>query len=308
MAGRLNYLHPIPQIILLIIIALVSALLLTIVGMVVAIPIFGLEMFGSMFTGNVQNMDIGFLKYLQLLQGIGMFVVPAFITAALISKRPLNFLWFGKKVNFKSVLLTIVMIYAVVPLINLTGMWNSNLQLPEFMSGIENWMTAREEQAAIITEKFVQSEHLGQMLFNIFLIAVIPAIGEELFFRGVIQTVLAKWFKNYHVAIFTAAFVFSFFHLQFYGFLPRFILGVLFGYLLVWSGNIWLPILAHFINNATAVVAYHFMGKGAISVDPEAIGTDSAFGWMAILSIVIVVASLLAIRVYEFKKKIEVNI
>lgn len=308
MAGKLNYLHPFTQIILLMLTGFLSVLVLTIVGLVVAIPIFGLEVFSNILSGNIQNLDIGFLKYLQLLQGIGLFIVPAFITARFISTRPLNFLGFGKSLKLKSILLTVIMIYAVVPLINLTGLWNSNLQLPEFMSGIENWMMVREEQAASLTELLVKSDSTGQMLFNIFMIAVIPAIGEELFFRGVIQTVLIKWFKNYHWAIFAAAFVFSFFHLQFYGFLPRLILGILFGYLLVWSGNIWLPILAHFLNNATAVVVYHFMGKGAISVDPEAVGTNSPFGWMAILSLIVVVAILFAIRVYEFKKKIEVNI
>ena len=308
MKGRLSYLHPITQIILLILIAFFSFFVFMIVGSVLAIPIFGLDVFKDMFNGNMQSTNGSFLKFLQILQGIGFFIVPALLTAMLISDRPMRYLSFDKKLNVKSVLLTIVLIYAIVPLINLTGMWNAHLKLPEFLSGVENWMMAREEQASGLTELLVKSDNISQLLVNLVMIAVIPAVGEELFFRGIIQTALTRWTRNYHWAIWVAAFVFSFFHLQFYGFLPRMILGVVFGYLLVWSGTIWLPILAHFLNNATAVLAYHYIGKEALSFNPETFGTESQYGWIAILSLLIVIALLFAIRIYEFKKKVEVDI
>jgi len=103
------------------------------------------------------------------------------------------------------------------------------------------------------------------MLFNIFMIAIVAAIGEELIFRGVIQKIFARWTGNIHLAIIITGFLFSLIHLQFYGFFPRWLLGVMFGYLMVWSGTLWLPIFAHFVNNAVAVLVSYLIHKGTIS-------------------------------------------
>ena len=308
MKGKFSYLHPLTQIIFLILVAFLSLFVLMIIGLVAAIPIFGFGVFADMMSGNLQNASVAFLKYVQTIQGIALFIVPAIITATFISDKPYKYLWFEKRINPKTILLTIIMIYAIIPLINLTGMWNANMKLPEFLSGIENWMMVREEQAAGMTEMLVESKNTWQLLFNLVMIAVIPAVGEELFFRGIIQNSLVRWTRNYHSGIWIAAIVFSFFHLQFYGFLPRMILGVVFGYLLVWSGNIWLPILAHFLNNATAVIAYHFMGSQALGFDPEKVDNENAVLWMGIVSLFVVIALLFTVRIYEFKKKIEVDI
>lgn len=115
-------------------------------------------------------------------------------------------------------------------------------------------MREQEDLAADLTEKFLTMETFGAFLFNMLLIGIVPAVGEELLFRGSIQTLLHKWFKNKHVAVIVAAFIFSFFHFQFYGLLPRWILGILLGYLYVWSGNIWYPIWGHFLNNGMQVL------------------------------------------------------
>jgi membrane protease YdiL (CAAX protease family) len=96
--------------------------------------------------------------------------------------------------------------------------------------------------------------HLGDLLLNLLVIAIVPAIGEELLFRGYLQQSFSNWLSNPHVAIIVTAVLFSAIHLHFQAFLPRFILGVLLGYLFYWSGSLWLPILAHFANNAQAVI------------------------------------------------------
>ena len=86
------------------------------------------------------------------------------------------------------------------------------------------------------------------------MVAMIPAIGEELLFRGVLQKQLIKGLGNAHVAIILTAVIFSAFHLQFLGFFSRALLGMLFGYLYYWSKNMWYPILTHFTNNGLALL------------------------------------------------------
>jgi hypothetical protein len=96
------------------------------------------------------------------------------------------------------------------------------------------------------------------------LIAIIPAIGEELLFRGVLQRIFTEWFKSAHWGIWISAFLFSAIHMQFFGFLPRMFLGLFFGYLLEATGSLWIPILAHFINNLTGVLLSFFVAKNVI--------------------------------------------
>jgi len=121
-------------------------------------------------------------------------------------------------------------------------------------------MEASEQKAMELTEAFLVMNSIGDLLINLFLIGLIPAIGEELLFRGVLQQLFTKWTGKVHLAIFISAFLFSAIHLQFFSFLPRFVLGIVLGYMFYWSKNLWLPILAHFTNNTLAIIfTYHFV-------------------------------------------------
>jgi uncharacterized protein len=129
------------------------------------------------------------------------------------------------------------------------------------------------------------------------MIAILPAIGEELMFRGVIQRIFTNWTKNYHWGIWISAFLFSAMHMQFYGFLPRMLLGGMFGYLLVWSGTMWVPILAHFVNNTMGVLGYYLIDKGTITKDIEEWGTGTEQIPLLIFSIVL--SGLLLFLIYR---------
>jgi membrane protease YdiL (CAAX protease family) len=111
---------------------------------------------------------------------------------------------------------------------------------------------------------------------------VIPAIGEEFFFRGGIQNIISDK-KNIHVAVWVSAFVFSAIHMQFYGFIPRMLLGGMYGYLLFWSGSLWLPVIAHFVNNGMAVLVYYLRYNGSSMPDPDTLGLGRQW-WMAVVS------------------------
>ena len=114
-------------------------------------------------------------------------------------------------------------------------------------------MKAKESEAMRMTYLFLKVNGFGDFLINLFTIALVPAVAEELMFRGGVQRAFNRMFNNPHVAIWLAAFLFSAIHMQFYGFLPRLLLGALFGYIYVWTGSLWYAIFAHFINNAYAV-------------------------------------------------------
>jgi hypothetical protein len=207
-----------------------------------------------------------------------------------------EYLSLNKSVNFASVLLVLLLSLSASPLINFIGEMNANMQLPEWLSGVEGWMKNAEESAAELTEAFLKVDSLGGLFFNIFMVAFLPAIGEELLFRGVIQRIFTNWTKNIHWGIWITAMLFSALHMQFYGFVPRMFLGVLFGYLLVWSGSMWLPIIAHFINNCVAVVAMYMIDKKIITPDIEEIGSTSDSYYMAVVSFVLIVIFMLMIK------------
>jgi hypothetical protein len=240
--------------------------------------------------------SIRVLKYFQVVQSIGVFIVPPFILGWLFHGKILEYLCLNKKVTSESVLLVLVLSFAASPFVNFIGEINANMQLPVWLSGVENWMKNAEEKAAELTEAFLNVETTGGLLFNIFMVAFLPAIGEELLFRGVIQRIFTNWTRNFHWGIWISAILFSALHMQFYGFIPRVFLGVLFGYLMVWSGSMWLPIIAHFINNVVAVVAMYMIDKKLLSPEIEEIGTTSDSYYMAAVSFILIVVFMLMIK------------
>ncbi|HSH19598.1 MAG TPA: CPBP family intramembrane glutamic endopeptidase [Draconibacterium sp.] len=288
-------------------VVIASFLAFLIVSMFLAIPLFGLDsMFSIPTIGDLNNPEsIRLLKYFQVVQSIGVFIVPPFILGWLFHGEIAEYLSLNKKINFASVLLVLILSFAASPFINFIGEINANMHFPEWLSGIEDWMKNAEEQAAELTEVFLKVETTGGLLFNIFMIAFLPAIGEELLFRGVIQRIFTNWTKNYHWGIWISAILFSALHLQFYGFIPRLFLGVLFGYLLVWSGSMWLPIVAHFINNGVAVVAMYLIDKGLLSSEIEVIGTTSDSYYLAAVSLVLIAVFLLMIKRQNEGNKME---
>jgi membrane protease YdiL (CAAX protease family) len=122
------------------------------------------------------------------------------------------------------------------------------------MAPVEQWMREQESAAEALTAQLVAGGDVLLLMSNLFVIALVAAVSEEFFFRGALQRIIGLRVRNRHTAVWLTAFLFSAFHLQFYGFLPRMLLGVFLGYLLVWSGTVWLPVLAHFVNNALVLL------------------------------------------------------
>ena len=200
--------------------------------------------------------SVNALKFLQLFTSVGLFIVPPLLFAYFTGFQ----LQLSQKINRQTVLLAIAIMLIANPFVAYLMQWNQSLVLPDFLETVQRWMEVSEQKAMQLTEAFLAMNSMGDLFINLFLIALIPAIGEELLFRGVLQQLFAKWTGKIHLAIFISAFLFSAIHMQFFGFLPRLVLGLILGYMFYWSKNLWLPILAHFTNNALAILfTYHFV-------------------------------------------------
>ncbi|OJJ21003.1 hypothetical protein BKI52_10535 [marine bacterium AO1-C] len=205
---------------------------------------------------------------LLLLQGVSALV--GFIIIPLLYLRYFEARKFAslheRKTSLVPILLALAVVLVVMPFMSAIIHWNANLQLPGFLSEFEKMAKAKEEQLAQLTSFLTNLKTGGEFFFTLVIIAVIPGIGEEIVFRGIIQKKLTH-LMNPHVAIWLTGFLFSAFHLQFYGLIPRMLLGVLFGYLYYWSGNLWLSILAHFLNNGFTLLMIYLYKTGVISFD-----------------------------------------
>ena len=147
--------------------------------------------------------------------------------------------------------------------------WNANIKLPESMSALEKTLKSLEEAAKVQTEFLTAFDSFGHFFLAFVVIAVIPAIGEELLFRGFVQNLLKSITGNIHIAVWVAGLLFSAFHLQFYGLLPRMLLGVLFGYLYFWSGSLGTAMIAHFINNGFTIIMMYLYQQNLTGLDVE---------------------------------------
>lgn len=248
---------------------------------------------GQIVAGN-DMANISTLKTLQFFQSLGMFILPPLLLAFLWDFKPFRYLSADQTPKMSFLLITVLLVWVASPAINLLSEWNNQIHLPVFLSDIEAAMRTMEDKAEILTQKMLKADDFYTLLLNISLIAVMPALGEEFFFRGLLQKTLSDKLGK-HWAIWVAAIVFSAIHFQFYGFIPRMLMGAAFGYLLLWTGNIWYPVLAHFVNNVTAVVYFYQKGKNATVIDAENIGTGDTL-YVGLLSLVLTVLILNAVR------------
>ncbi len=256
-----------------------------------------------MTDGDYSNLST--IRTAQFIESTFIFILPPLFIALLFNAKPFHWLGMDSKVTAKQILWVIVLMIVVVPFINLVTSLNQQITLPAGLKSIEDAMKLAEESAATLTNRLLHVHSISALLFNVFLISLVPAIGEELFFRGVIQKMFSEKI-NAVAAIWITAVIFSFFHFQFYGFIPRVLLGALLGYLYFWSGNLWLPVIAHFLNNAFAVVFYYLQFNGMVTFNIDTVGSGSGY-YVGIISGVLVV--LIALRIYrsETVEKIKPN-
>ncbi|HEX9650455.1 MAG TPA: CPBP family intramembrane glutamic endopeptidase [Cyclobacteriaceae bacterium] len=228
-----------------------------------------------------------------IIQGIssvvGFIVLPSIFLVG-IQKMGFRIFFQAKTVTPVVIFVTILFIILFMVVNSVFVEWNANLKLPEFMSGFENWARGLEDNAAVLTQFLTDFDNIGQFLIAFVVIAIIPAFGEEFVFRGLLQNYAIGFLRNPHVAIWVTAILFSGFHLQFFGFVPRAFLGVAFGYLYFWSGNLTIPIIAHFINNGFTLLMIYMYRTDAIGFDIE---TTESPGVLTVIPMAFITATLL---------------
>ncbi|MGB4204762.1 MAG: CPBP family intramembrane glutamic endopeptidase [Bacteroidales bacterium] len=275
-SGSLQHLSPVRKIIALILLSLFSMLVIMLIGWLIATMVFVNVSTLMTQLNDYQNIEVvRLLKYFQIINQIGLFIIPPVLFAFLDSDNIWRYLGLTRKPQLWVVALSLIIIIAILPLIHVSTLFNEQLKLPVWLQGLENWMRQSEINAENLTKAFLDVKTTGGFLVNIFMIALIPAVGEELLFRGVLQKLLHRWFGNVHWAVLLTAVVFSAMHLQFYGFLPRMILGISFGYLFVITQSLWVPIIVHFFNNGMAVIAAFLFQKKFIENNYDEIGQVS---------------------------------
>ena len=252
----------------------ISLTIFSMLSMLLINLIYGINIVSSpdFLTDFTNNYAIDSLKLMQLLNSVGLFIIPSLVFAMLTSDNAIRYLHLSTKTKTIFFFLIPLLMICCGPLINVMAELNLKMQLPESLKFLEEWMKNSERSAEKITKAFLEVNTLQELFFNIALIAVIPAIGEELLFRGVIQKLCIQGTKNTHLGVWITAILFSAMHMQFFGFLPRMLMGALFGYLFVWTNNLWIPILAHFINNGVAVTISYLIYNGNIPKESENMG------------------------------------
>ena len=208
-----------------------------------------------------------------VLQNILLFILSPLICAYFISERGSDMIRMRRIPTAPEFLLCLTALIVMTPAMNLLVTWNQSMHLPDALSGIEEWMRQQEDIAEKTTGIILDAKTAGALLLVIFVVGLLTGVGEEFAFRGIIQNLFAGNGRNAHIAVWATAILFSAIHLQFYGFIPRLVIGAFLGYLLVWSGSIWLPVFAHFANNTFAVISSYIAANGCATDKFDSIGT-----------------------------------
>ncbi len=261
--GILQSASPWRQLILICGFILAGITLFEVIGLGIGILLYGSESLYWLASPGSNNPELpNYIRIVQTIVSLGTFILPSLLFAYLISTQPKMWLKLALPSRRTHLFLGGVSMFLLMPFVNLLGEWNSNIHLPEGLTWLEDWVRSLEATSSAILEQLLNTDSTAILLVNLAVIAVIPAIGEEFLFRGVLQRIIGKLTRNTHVAVWITAFLFSAIHMQFLGFLPRFVMGAIFGYMLVFSGSIWVPVCAHFVNNAVAVLINHFIELG----------------------------------------------
>lgn len=268
-------------------VAIVSMVVFGLMGTVILSKIAGkslVEMSDMAKWDYSKDQTIFLLRGYQVVQFISLFVIPVFLCAWLFSTNTTKYLGLKAPSNKNFFIWSVLIMIVSIPLINLLGQLNQQVQFP---AGLEKWIKKSEADAAKTVTALLSRHTIKDLLLNLVCIAGLAAVGEELLFRGMAQRLLIKMFNSPWAGIIVASVLFSALHVQFYGFLPRFALGVFLGMAYWYSGSLWVPMLGHFIYDGLLIVlSYNY---------PEMIGDEqpvkiSSLAFAAAISAVLVVA------------------
>lgn len=235
------------------------------------------------------------LRVAALAQDMLALTTPAVVTAMMVTRLPAQLLQIRGGVPRKMWFPALAAIAVGVPAMNVVIALNQNIEATGALAPLIDKLRTMEENAAAMIEIMQGGGSWSDLLMNVLIIGVAAGVAEELFFRGALQRLLATGGVNIHASIWITAIVFSAVHMQFFGFVPRMLLGAYFGYLLYWSGSIWLPAAAHALNN-TLYVAFQWLylreGTPDITIDNLGIGSTWPTAAVSLIATILLIAYL----------------
>nr|WP_295933755.1 CPBP family intramembrane glutamic endopeptidase [uncultured Dyadobacter sp.] len=204
---------------------------------------------------SLKHLDQWYLRmFLHAVNHFFTFLLPAIFFWLVVENRTCDELSTSPVDGVASAWIAVAVVILLIPVNKQIIDWNQNIQLPKIFTEVERWMRAKEQEKTLLTQGLLRTDSLSKLFVSLMVFAFIGPLGEELFFRGVLQRKLNEWGLSSFKSIWAAAVIFSLIHFQFYGFFPRLLLGALFGYLFYWSGNICIPVVAHVVNNGLFVL------------------------------------------------------
>jgi len=205
----------------------------------------------------------GIIFYMQGVTAVFGLILSSWIYRQYFDQKPIAPLNTAP-LTISAVSLVVLLMVVIIPLVSWLVWWNVQIKLPFYLADFEKWAMEKEQGVQEMIHVLTLFPTIWTFLMAVFVVGIIPAVGEEYWFRGVLQNKF-KDMLSPHAAIWLTGFIFSALHFQFYGFFPRWLLGVLFGYLYWWSGNLWTTIIAHFVNNFLTLLAIYLYRRGVLS-------------------------------------------
>lgn len=253
------------------------------------------------FTGIVSGLfsSIGLTERIRVLsvsviQGLLAFVFPTLLTWILTSSEPAVSIGLREQVSGRLWLWIISLYIIAYPALCQTVFWNEHMSLPDSMAGLEATWRKWEEAGAKTTNEILSVSSIGAMIVNVLIVGLFTGFAEEMFFRAGFQKLMIQSGLHPGIAIWLAALIFSAVHMQFFGFVPRLLLGAMFGYVYYRTGSIWASALLHGINNSIVVVTTWLAALGIISENVDDIFINaSGFPWIFVASSAITIIFLI---------------
>lgn len=254
----------------------------------------------SLLMGAIDTDTTSALRCAILVQDIAVFILPVVLTVMIVSPQPWRYIGLDTGLEARSTCLTAITAIVSIPAMNRLVAWNESIHLP--WNGIEEALRQSENAAQAMVQRLMGGNSVWDLIIAILIVGILTGIAEELFFRGALQRLLMSKLGNKHFAIWSAAFIFSAVHLQFFGFVPRLLMGAYFGYLVVWSGSLRLSMFAHALNNSLVALNFWLVSRNATGNDLNELGTGLSTG-----SIIAAIVSLAAtgLCVYSIFKATE---
>jgi|APLak6261698228_1056238.scaffolds.fasta_scaffold00744_3 uncharacterized protein len=265
-----------------------------VVGSVATIPIWIMMTGKSIFTMQKDMFDaanIDAVKMIQVVSTVIIFFIPAVVTARIVSVKPFERLGFHKGVKFNRAVAAILIMLCALPLVGFLAEINKAIPIT---AGMKKMFDVMESQYAEQVKLMATFKTPLDYIIAMFIIALMPAVVEEVFFRGAMQNIFMRWFKIPWLVIFITGFIFSAIHFSWYGFIPRLGLGMILGYIFYYTGNLWYSIIAHFFNNGLMITILYWQYTKEKKIDME-VG-ESAPWWAGIISAALVIGLFIVLK------------